>query len=106
MPGAPAAPPAGIALLFQPPPGSATPAWFSTWATAAQLWGTDKRPTIAAWLGPAENPFRFTLGSSVEPTCGPAGIGPELGRFCHTPFPSPEPMGGTGLSCPPRVTAL
>jgi hypothetical protein len=47
IPGIPGTPAefSGSAVLFQPPPASAVPAWFSTWVAAAQLWGADKRPT-------------------------------------------------------------
>ena len=109
IPGIPGTPAelSGRAVPVQPPPGSATPAWFATWAAAVQLWGTDNRPTNAAWFVPAETPPRFTPGTPAELNGTP--VEPYGGvRGNQMGFPEPEPMGGNAMvpGSPPSATAL
>ena len=112
IPGIPGTPAelSGSAVLFQPPPASAVPAWFSTWVAATQLWGTDKRPTNTPRVIPAEAMPCPTPGTLVEPN----GVARELSATFgvnngnHVAFPVPAPMGGSAVApgSPATVTAL
>src|ERR1700692_4111785 len=118
-PGIPGMPSTGAglscrAVLVQPPPGSAAPAWFSTWVSTVQVWGTDNRPTVEAWLLPAEIQALSVPGTPLGPSGGtppgkaaaPGAKAPLMG--VHPAFPEPEPMGGIAWvpGVPPSPTAL
>jgi hypothetical protein len=109
IPGTPADP-SGRAVLVQPPPGSATPARFSTWVAAVQLWGTDNRPTSAARWVPAEIPPSPTPGAPAEPNGTPAELNAKFGVSigAHTGFPAPSPTAGSPVApgAPPTATPL
>ena len=101
-------------MLLQPPPGSAAPAWFSTWAAIVQVCGTDNRPIVEAWLLPAEIQALSVPGTPLAPSGGtppgklaaPGARAPLMG--VHPAFPEPEPMGGIAwvVGCAPSCTAL
>ena len=87
------APAPGPTALVQPPPANVAPAGLATWAAAVQVWGTDKRPTNAAWLVPPETtPPRSTPGTPAAPAA------PGVNRGNHPGFPAPAPMGGSAVA--------
>src|SRR6476646_4176670 len=94
MPGKPGMPDAAagaIAVLVQPPPGAAVPAWFATAVAAVQVCGTDNRPTSADWFVPAVIPPPVAHEASVaSPSGGTLTPGDRPG--IPEAFPSPEPI--------------
>src|SRR4051794_18804727 len=105
MPGTPGIPAAaatgGIAVLVQPPPGFAVPAWVTTAVAAVHAGGTDLLPTIAAWLVPAVMPPALDMPAEATAISGtpdrPAEL-PAAPALSQVLLPSPGPIGGRAAS--------